>query len=160
MKQCTKCGETKTLSQFHKSPKTPSGRCAACKECRNTAGRDYTKRNLHIRRAWRKANARKIAASARKWYEKNSHKRAAHRKLRRAVLAGVVSRGRCETCGARKVEGHHTNYARPLDVRWFCKPCHEDFHRKLELRQFAATRRLRRHDRPTDKTFPVNGFRQ
>lgn len=36
----------------------------------------------------------------------------------------------CEHCGASKVEMHHEDYSKPLDVRWLCMPCHKRLHAK------------------------------
>jgi hypothetical protein len=52
--------------------------------------------------------------------------------LRRAVAAGLVAKTNCERCGAVKVEGHHTNYSKPLDVTWLCSRCHRREHAKAE----------------------------
>lgn len=42
----------------------------------------------------------------------------------RALNKGPLKRKPCETCGVIKVEMHHDHYSQPLDVRWFCAPCH------------------------------------
>lgn len=44
MKRCAKCGQTKTLSEFHRSVSSRDGRASRCKECRNKESRDYVLR--------------------------------------------------------------------------------------------------------------------
>ncbi len=45
---------------------------------------------------------------------------------RNAVRAGILKRpktcSRCKKTG--KIQGHHENYKKPLDVIWLCQPCH------------------------------------
>ena len=50
--------------------------------------------------------------------------------LVQAVRNGVIRRpARCESCGAeRHVDGHHTDYSRPLFVEWLCRSCHIAHH--------------------------------
>lgn len=33
-------------------------------------------------------------------------------------------------CGETKVQAHHTDYTKPLDVVWLCRPCHDREHAK------------------------------
>lgn len=38
---------------------------------------------------------------------------------------GLLKPQPCEKCGTEtKVEKHHDDYGKPLDVRWMCRPCH------------------------------------
>jgi formylmethanofuran dehydrogenase subunit E len=50
----------------------------------------------------------------------------ARRQLRNAVRRGEMHRpevcGHCSNGGT--IEASHTDYARPLDVEWLCRPCH------------------------------------
>ena len=32
-------------------------------------------------------------------------------------------------CGAANAQGHHEDYAKPLDVTWLCARCHSAVHR-------------------------------
>ncbi len=52
--------------------------------------------------------------------------------LQDAVRAGKIQRASaCSNCGTiGKVEGHHEDYARPLDVVWLCRRCHWHHHLK------------------------------
>ena len=52
--------------------------------------------------------------------------RRAHRRVAYAVDTGrLVRPHQCDQCGAEgKMEGAHSDYARPLDVRWLCRSCH------------------------------------
>ena len=47
-----------------------------------------------------------------------------------AIKSGKLVRLPCEVCGKEPAEAHHDNYNKPLEVRWLCKQCHEDWHTK------------------------------
>jgi hypothetical protein len=61
-------------------------------------------------------------------------KRQARKKVERALRSGKLTRpAECERCGkAGKVQGHHDDHSRPLEVRWLCLPCHRLVDRQLE----------------------------
>lgn len=74
MKRCTKCGETKDLSQFWLNKKT--GRhVAACLECAKEARAKWRVANVErVReknREWQKANPERTKAAHRRWVERN-----------------------------------------------------------------------------------------
>ena len=71
-KQCTKCGETKPLSDFHKMKSAPDGHKYDCKPCRKSQAAKFYVDN--------KTKMRRVSDS---WYYKNKAKVAAHRKSRR-----------------------------------------------------------------------------
>ena len=50
------------------------------------------------------------------------------------IKRGKVQRGPCEVCGG-KAEAHHTDYSKPLDVRWLCRDHHPDEHPTNNLTQ-------------------------
>lgn len=45
-----------------------------------------------------------------------------------AVRSGVLVRPSMCACGTPRVEAHHPDYSKPLDVVWLCKGCHAAEH--------------------------------
>ena len=92
------------------------------------------------RRAWkrRKDPLKQYASNrtARSRHERRyPEKVAAREALMKALRSGAIARGPCEVCGIAhqtpradgtkvRVEGHHDNYDRPLEVRWLCGDHH------------------------------------
>lgn len=74
------------------------------------------------------------AAYMREWRKTHPLTREQKRKDSSRSYANVYKRrGKlvpqpCEACGTVAEEMHHEDYDRPLDVRWFCRPCHIDLH--------------------------------
>jgi len=52
--------------------------------------------------------------------------------LRNAVKKKQVVRpDKCSICGITcKPHGHHTDYDKPLEVVWACRPCHRQIHKQ------------------------------
>ena len=96
---------------------------------------------------WSKVNPGRHRELQRK-YEKSekglaTHRRAeaAHRRrhpLRvkaRSAVGGAIATGKmqrpaeCDCCrSGGKIEAHHYDYGKPLDVQWLCRPCHLSIH--------------------------------
>jgi hypothetical protein len=71
----------------------------------------------------------------------NHHLRlSAKRMFQTAVKNGLIERrGSCEHCASeRHVDGHHEDYAKPLDVIWLCRSCHHKRHLELGRLQLAS----------------------
>jgi ribosomal protein S27AE len=63
----------------------------------------------------------------REWKQQNREKVHAHDLLNRAVRVGAVKKPRnCQRCGrlGKRLNGHHKDYAKPLEVEWLCGACH------------------------------------
>lgn len=75
-----------------------------------------------------------------KWFKDNPDKRReydsqrdpvkvkARAKARYAVRAGKLLKKPCEICGDLKVQAHHEDYSKPLEVVWLCNTCHKSKH--------------------------------
>lgn len=64
--------------------------------------------------------------------------------LEQAIIRGeVIRRTTCENCGESgvfkdgrtKVQAHHPDYNRPLEVLWLCQPCHHEWHKHNKAKE-------------------------
>ena len=47
----------------------------------------------------------------------------------KAQADGILKKQPCEGClSEKRVEKHHEDYGKPLDVRWVCRRCHSRIH--------------------------------
>lgn len=78
MKQCTKCKETKPLTEFNKNKKTKDGLQFRCKLCRNEYYRKYNLENKQkikqIQQKWREENKEWVKSNNKKYYKENKEK--------------------------------------------------------------------------------------
>ncbi len=60
-----------------------------------------------------------------------------NQRLRYAVRMGRVKRAEaCERCGREgRVDGHHHDYSKPLEVEWLCRTCHTAEHGGQRIEQ-------------------------
>jgi hypothetical protein len=136
MKTCKTCLIAKDDADFY----SRGLECRTCTRVRvknnKRANKEYyriyqaSKKQPYKKRTDKEANR----ARAAKWYAANKHKRAAHDKVSKALSSGrLVKPEACQSCGAScaRIEGHHKDYSKPLEVEWLCDPCHSDAHRKV-----------------------------
>lgn len=77
---------------------------------------------------------RKICCSCRTKEEKditNGPKGIAWRTVIKSLRIGNIARLPCEVCGAEKVDAHHDDYSKPLEVRWLCRRHHRLHHARF-----------------------------
>jgi|SRR5580658_3767702 hypothetical protein len=82
-------------------------------------------------REWRQTNKEKYNAQINEWQKNNRDKVNAYRKLYRAIKSGKVQRQYvCQDCGSKasRIDAHHEDYSKPLDVLWLCRQCHRNRH--------------------------------
>jgi len=110
MKYCKKC----------KTPIEKPSYCAPCKAA-------YEK-------AWRAEHPGYNTEAKKRWINVNRDRSRARDNYRYALKTGKLVRGCCAVCGTtEKVEGHHTDYNKPLEVIWLCRPHHIEAHNKLRF---------------------------
>lgn len=74
------------------------------------------------------------AAKARRstWSEE---RRRAMYLVQKAVASGELVRGACEVCQSRtRIDAHHDDYSKPLQVRWLCRSHHRQHHANARKR--------------------------
>ena len=50
------------------------------------------------------------------------------------ATGSIIKPNICEKCKkVKKLEGHHEDYNKPLEVKWLCKQCHAIWHSKRKL---------------------------
>ena len=131
MKECFKCHETKPLTEFYRHPQMADGYLGKCKECNKRDVREnYLKRrdqylSYDRKRSKRKARIDGITQSQKKYPDRHR----ARGLLHNAVARGKIQKKPCEVCGALKVDAHHPDYAKPLQVHWLCRKHHMEYHR-------------------------------
>jgi hypothetical protein len=112
-KRCSRCGESRPRLRFYRDPRKRDGRRSACPPCE----RAYL-----------------IA-----WHAANPKAKAAHKKIENALKRGELVRpAACEVCGREgRLDAHHEDYARPRDVRFLCRGCHNRLTKCAERRVAA-----------------------
>jgi hypothetical protein len=123
-KTCTKCHTTKpaTTEFFPLRRESRDGFRSWCRTCKRASNARWQAAhpNPEVARAntvrWRAANPEGVKAQI----AANS-----------AVRAGRLARpGACERCGrpSTRLDKHHEDYSRPLDVTFLCASCHKRIH--------------------------------
>lgn len=112
LKQCFKCGKDKPHAEFYRHPQMADGYLGKCKDCTREDVRENWKNNAETLRQ---------TDLMRRKLQKQANTTASN-----AIRDGKLTvAAACHYCGdTGKLEGHHWNYYRPLDVTWLCKRCH------------------------------------
>ena len=152
MKTCSKCKIEKELSGFCKDKKAKDGLNCHCNDCRklyrikvreSTKAYNLTYRRIHReelktysskyntdhkedRKKWRTSSAGKLSqlkSEARYYNARRSRKYYGNNKN------NITIPDNCQNCNSiEKVEAHHNDYNKPMDVIFLCQKCHKDWH--------------------------------
>lgn len=87
-------------------------------------------------KAYYSKNKKKVRSIIYKSIKKHKDKQNARVQLNYHVRAGNIKKPTsCPLCDDtnKRIEAHHTDYSKPLDVMWMCSSCHGSFDRKMRL---------------------------
>lgn len=147
MKKCKKCDIEKNEEDFNKWYKKTgsSGYRNYCKNCDHLLNKIFRENNkdvLKIKRRERTGASPKRYCTDPIQQKRNedvyrSQRRYPEKRAARLILNSYIKIGKvgksnsCEMCLKKsRVEGHHEDYSKPLEVKWLCKRCHTDIHWK------------------------------
>ena len=131
MKKCIHCGKDKPLEDFYTHPGMADGRLNVCIECKRLDQRKYAR--TEAGRAYERNRNKKpkrieyLLRHAKNWTANNPDGYKAHNAISNAIRDKKITKpSQCEECGATgvRIEAHHDDYSKPLEVKWLCKSCH------------------------------------
>ena len=126
---CIKCNISKPLDLFYKSTiyKSGHGECKTCVRSRVAAANKKPHRVAYFNsQLYRDRHKSRFQS----YLNKYPARHAVRIQTNKAIEKGLLTRAsHCESCNATgKIEAHHDDYNKMLDVRWLCIPCHKDWH--------------------------------
>lgn len=143
--RCKRCERLRPSDKFYDEPLKVSGKKGTCKDCFNAQGKTFRQAHKVQKRGrdwlWRRLHPDRVAAKDARyhqrypglrgartdaWQAKYPERRRAHIIVQGAIRTGRLIRpSQCVDCGhSGRIEGHHPDYSKPLEVQWLCKPCH------------------------------------
>lgn len=135
MKCCNRCFEIKSCAEFYRHSAMSDGLLNKCKQCaKSDVSKNYRKNRHHYadyEKERFKNPARKAfhAQAQRDHRLNNPEKSRARSAINYHVRSGKIQKLPCK-CGSEKVQAHHHDYLKPLDVKWMCRSCHLKSHNK------------------------------
>ena len=155
-KTCYRCNTEKDISDFYKHSQMADGYLNKCKKCckkestknrvenidyyteydRKRFQEDPRVRERHERYRKSEKGILSINKSRQKWLddELNAIRRKSHNILNSHIRNNkLIKPNVCQLCDeeSSRIEGHHYDYSKPLDVFWLCRLCHVSVHRDL-----------------------------
>lgn len=76
---------------------------------------------------------KKSSITNKRWREKNPEKARCHSIVWRELRNGRIVPEPCHICGSTdKVQAHHRDHSKPMDITWLCPYCHRAVHSMQE----------------------------
>jgi hypothetical protein len=151
-KKCIACHIEKPIGSFYAHPMMADGTLNKCKECCKKHATEHRNANLDRVRAYdrkRGTNEARLAAvkkyqktkrgreisskAKREWAARNYIKKKATETVNNALRDKKLFKSEtCSRCGLPgKLQAHHPDYSKPLDVLWVHDSCHKAIHKDV-----------------------------
>jgi hypothetical protein len=139
-KVCRECGQELPLTDFYKHSEMADGHLNKCKRCvRNRVSKHRSEHLDRIREYDRERGKlehrmkQKTEITRRRRGEVKGYN-AAHLAVSRALAKGeLIKPERCQICTREaRLEAHHADYSKPLEVLWVCVVCHRNIHKNIK----------------------------
>jgi hypothetical protein len=125
---CKVCSSEKPTGAFYKGVES------RCKDCHKAAMKLRRLKDPYVQeyerlRAKTPDRKKRARAVTKKWREDHPEANRAQRAVSYALSTGKLTRMPCELCGTEAhVHAHHSDYSKPLFVKWLCARCHHRLH--------------------------------
>lgn len=133
---CKNCGPLPLLS-FYMNRGKPMGECKECVKARvrKHHANNRVKRSEYERRRMQSPQRKKDrTAACRRHRQRHPLRYKARSMVANAVARGVLKREPCSGCGTtHRVQAHHADYSKPLEVTWACFRCHRQEHGQVAV---------------------------
>jgi len=150
-KVCTNCKVEKSVRYFYKKKGGRFGYHSECKECLKSKEHLHRLRYPELKKIRDQIYQEKLKEKFSGLNLPHHHVRISERSimgferyaekkmqslagnlLNYAIRIKLISRpDKCSMCNLEaKIEGHHNDYSKPLQVAWVCQDCHIKFHSK------------------------------
>jgi ribosomal protein S27AE len=130
-KWCKGCDTEKPLLDFYKY--SNGNPLHICKECHKASVRANYAEKRAEKSAYERERYKKPARRAKMAeYQRVRRARSPEKYRARTAVGNAIRDGRlvpkpCEDCGStERVQAHHADYSKPLEVRWLCFKCHRE----------------------------------
>lgn len=143
-KKCSACGLELPLSEFNKNRRNRDGLQSVCRKCfsdynRRRYASDPDRHKSNAKR-YREENPENVFDTRMRMCAKNPTKKNANEAVSLALRIGIMERPMfCAGCGCsdseHRIEAHHHDYAKPLEVAWLCTPCHRLMDARRRMRE-------------------------
>ena len=137
MKTCFKCNTVQPLTEFYKHNAMADGFLNKCRSCTKKDATEHRNKNIERIREYDKERSknperRKVNVEINKaWRHEDKRRVQCHSAVARAIRSGELVRNPCIRCGDVNSLAHHEDYDKPLEVIWFCQPCHKERHKEI-----------------------------
>ena len=142
IKVCTKCGIEKELEGFSLRRDSKDGRMASCILCRRVSNQKrYSENKEKIKashKVYRESHREEIKAHRKTDSYRESDKRSRLKAQNACRSRNYFHRNRhniavpetCSRCpSSNRVEAHHDDYNKPMEVKFLCQTCHIKWHK-------------------------------
>jgi len=150
-KKCSNCLEIKSLQSYYNKKNGLHGKHAECKNClcmKNKIWKEknpekvkinnenyYEKLNSQYKTSAFRGHAKQIGNTLEGFnrYAQRKMKNLAASLINYGLRCGyIIRKTECEKCGEKGIiEGHHSDYSKPLEVVWVCIECHAKLHTRM-----------------------------
>lgn len=125
-KCCKSCLEEKPITAFSPHANMKDGRLNKCRKCRSAESVKWFKETGHKNRT----------IDRERKYKKTGKQRYPEKHRVRSITSSAVKSGKlvrpkvCSICNGNetRIEAHHPDYSKPLEVVWMCVLCHNAEH--------------------------------